>query len=119
MARPALIGIGGHVVGALVEQLGAVPGLAARVELHLSPEMPGGRPPAPPEVLARAVVVLAEASAMTPAERGALAPSCAVVTLPRLSFASLWPLAAELPARGPGIPAVAAPFGDRLVLDVL
>lgn len=119
MARPVLIGIGGHVVGAVVEQLGAVPGLAARVELHLSPDMPGGRPRPPAEVLARAVVVVAEQGAMDDAERAALAPDCAVITLPRLEFASLWPLMAEHPPRGPGIPAVPAHFGDRIALEVL
>ena len=106
MTRPVLIGIGGHVIAALVEQLGAVPGLADAVELHLSPEMPGGRPRAAVEVLARAVVVLAENGAMDPAERAALGPDCAVIVLPRLEFASLWPQ-------------MAAPFGDRVALGVV
>ena len=118
MSRPALLGIGGHVVGALVEQLGAVPGLAAAVELHLCPDLPGGRPPAAPDVLARAAVVLAEAGALSPAERALLPPGCALITLPRLEFESLWPLTAEHPPRGtlPGVPAA---FGDRIALRVL
>jgi len=118
MTRPVLIGIGGHVVSALVEQLGAVPGLAEKVELHLSPEMPGGRAHASAEVLARAVVVLDEAGAMDAGERAALPADAAVITLPRLEFASLWPLMAEHPAR-PGVPAIAAAFGDRIALRVL
>ena len=96
MTRPVLIAIGSHVVAALVEQLGAVPGLADAVELHLSPDMPGGRPRAAAEVLGRAVVVLAEIGAMDPAERDALAPDCAVITLPRMAFASLWPQRTDL-----------------------
>ena len=98
MTRPALIGIGSHVIAALVEQLGAVPGLADAVELHLSPDMPGGRPRAAAEVLGRAVVVLAERGAMDPAERAALAPGCAVITLPRIEFTSLWPQSFDLAA---------------------
>ncbi len=119
MARPALIGVGGHVVGAMVEQLGAVPGLATRVELHLSPDLPTGRPRAAAGVLARAVVVLTEQGAMHEAERAALAPDCAVITLPRLEFTSLWPLMAAHPPRGSDIPAAAASFGDRIALEVL
>lgn len=118
MSRPALLGIGGHVVGALVELLGAVPGLADAVELHLSPDLPGGRPRAAPEVLARATVVLAEAGALDPAERALLPPGSAVITLPRLEFESLWPLAAEHPPRG-ALPGVPAAFGDRIALGVL
>ena len=118
MSRPALLGIGGHVVGALVELLGAVPGLAEAVELHLCPTLPGGRPRAAPDVLARAAVVLAEAGALDPAERALLPPGCALVTLPRLEFESLWPLAAEHPPRG-ALPGVPAAFGDRIALRVL
>jgi len=118
MTRPVLIGIGGNVVSALVEQLGAVPGLAEKVELHLSPEMAGGRPRASAEVLARAVVVLDEAGAMDAGERAALPAGAAVITLPRMEFASLWPLMTEHPARA-GVPAVAAPFGDRIALLAL
>ena len=112
MTRPALIGIGGQVISALVEQLGAVPGLAEAVELHLSPEMPGGRGRAAAEVLGRAVVVLEDIGAMDPAERAGLPPDCAVIALPRMEFASLWPQMAENSARGPNVPA-AAP--DKLV----
>lgn len=118
MSRPALLGIGGHVVGALVEQLGAVPGLAEAVDLHLCPTLPGGRPRAAPDVLARAAVVLAEAGALDPAERALLPPGCALITLPRLEFESLWPLAAEHPPRG-ALPGVPAAFGDRIALGVL
>lgn len=118
MSRPALLGIGGHVVGALVEQLGAVPGLAAAVELHLVPLLPGGRPRAAPEVLARAAVVLAEAGAISAEEQAALPAGCALVTVPALAFESLWPLAAEHPPRG-SLPGVPAPFGDRIALRVL
>lgn len=118
MSRPALLGIGGHVVGALVEHLGAVPGLAAAVELHLVPILAGGRPLAAPEVLARAVVVLAEDGAIDPGEQAALPPGCALITLPRLEFETLWPLAAEHPPRD-GVPAVPAPFGDRIAMRVL
>lgn len=119
MARPALIGIGGHVVGAVVEHLGAVPGLAGRVELHLSPDKPDGRPPLPTAVLARAVVALAEEGAMNEAERASLGPDCAIIVLPRLEFASLWPLMAEHPPRGPDIPGVPVHFGDRIALQAL
>ncbi len=118
MTRPALIGIGGHVVAALVEQLGAVSGLAEAVEFHLSPEMSGGRPRAAADVLGRAAIVLDEGGAMDPAERALLPPGCAVITLPQLEFASLWPQMAEHPARGPDIPSVARPFGDRIALGV-
>ena len=90
MTRRALIGVGGPVVAALVEQLGAVPGLAGRVELHLSPMMDGGRAAVPGDVLARAVVVLDEGGALSAAERAGLAPGCAVLALPRLGFAACW-----------------------------
>ena len=119
MPRPVLLGIGGHLVSALVKQLGAVPGLAGKVDFHLSPDMPGGRPRASPEVLARAILVLDEDGAMDTAERAALPASCPVLRLPRLEFASLWPLMAEHPARGAAVPAVPAPFGDRIALGVL
>ncbi|MCC6719908.1 MAG: hypothetical protein IT555_18680, partial [Acetobacteraceae bacterium] len=102
MPRPVLIGIGGPVVGALVGQLGAVPGLAERVALHLAPESPHGRARADPAALAAAVVALEEDGAMDAAERATLPPGCAVITLPRMEFISLWPeagIATGSPAR--------------------
>lgn len=100
MPHPVLISIGGHVAGALVQQLGAVPGLADKVEFHLSPTLPSGRAVAAPDVLARACVVLDEDGAITAQERAFLPESCAVITLPRLDFPILWPAMGNHPAHG-------------------
>jgi len=123
-----LIGAGGHVMGALVMAIAAIPGLDGRVDLHLSRTLPGGRAPVPPDVLARAAVLLEEAApwqsatSLTAAERALLPQGCTTITLPRPEFNSLWPLMADDPRNvaTPELPMGPIPrlFADRLASHI-
>ena len=126
MSLPVIIGAGSCIIQAILQQFATIPGLADKADLHLSQITGGGRDPVPPEVLARATILIEEAApwqgsgSLGAEERGLLAEGCATVTVPTLHFNSLWPLMTEDPRNRPepGAPYGRLPFGmgDRLAL---
>jgi hypothetical protein len=105
-----VIGAGGAVMQAMLRGLRAVPGLEVSHDLVTAATDRA--------LLAGARVVLDEVpapgqSSLPPALRLALAPSCAVIRLPRPALTALWPLAGESAEQRE-----ATPFADRLAAHI-
>ena len=127
--KPVIIGAGSCIIEAVLKQFAEVPGLLDKVDFHLSQIVPGGRVPVPPNILARATILIEEAApwqgsgTLTGEERGLLAETCTTITVPTLHFNSLWPLMTEDPRNQPepGAPYGRIPFGmgDRIALKIV
>ena len=128
MSSPVIIGAGSCIIQAIMNQFAGIPGLDQKAELHLSQITGAGRERVPPEILARAAILVEEAApwqgsgSLTAEERALLPEGCATVTVPTLHFNSLWPLMVADPRNRPepGAPYGRIPFGmgDRLALKL-
>jgi capsular polysaccharide biosynthesis protein len=117
------------VVEAIINQLRTVAGLIGKVDIHLSQIIAGERETVPPDILARAAILIEEAApwrgsgTLSPEERAQLPKDCATITIPTLHFNSLWPLMTEDPRNVAelGAPYGRIPFamGDRLALNIV
>ncbi len=113
-----VLGVGGFIVEAVIEQFASVPELAAAAELHLC----GRDEPASPELLQRCTVLIEEVGAadarpmLTEAERAQLPAGCAVVTLPHCRLVSLWPVMTQDPRPLPDGGRIPFAMGDRLAV---
>jgi hypothetical protein len=129
LSKPVLIGAGSCIIEALLRQIATVPGIADRVDFHLSQILPGGRAQVPPDVLERGAILIEEAAPwqgsnmLLPEEREHLSANCVTVTVPTMHFNSLWPLMTEDPRNipQPDAPWGRIPFtmGDRIGLKVV
>ncbi len=129
MSGALVIGAGSCIIEAILNQLRAIPGVADRVDLHLSQVVQGGRAILPPDLLSRCTLLIEEAApwqgsgTLSAAEREALPSGSVTIQVPTLHFNSLWPLMTEDPRNipEPGFPygRIPFPFGDRLALQIV